>query len=248
MIRLEDCSVLIEDGLERNQTIVFACSCEITYSGKTEIFLSEGDRIVIVKKDKSLVMHRPEGSIAVLATKPGATISAINKEGKLVVRSHNIAEDEFLDLLISKVYFFEKKNLEDNQNMNISGTEKDMAKVLRKNPSIIEKGFRPLNIEEHIKHDYIDVLGYDPNNTLAAVLCKRKPADIRAIAELRHYIERIKTERNVSEVRGIIACPAISDEVKQILASCGFLHVELKPPKHIQMYDASQQTLTEFSK
>ncbi|HLD96877.1 MAG TPA: endonuclease NucS, partial [Candidatus Nanoarchaeia archaeon] len=50
------------EALRSNRIVVLGCACEIHYSGRAESFLSSGDRLIIIKSDKTLLIHQPAGS------------------------------------------------------------------------------------------------------------------------------------------------------------------------------------------
>jgi len=81
----EDYCKLFNDALARNETIVFSCTCTIRYSGRAESYLNLGDRIVMVKSDKALLVHQPTGNAAINYMKPNTGHTLKLEADKLIL-------------------------------------------------------------------------------------------------------------------------------------------------------------------
>lgn len=235
----------ISEALTRNESIVIGCRCEVQYSGKVESFMPMGDRLVIIKQDKTLLVHRPTGNTAVNYMKPSTAIMPLVEEGRLVLRSR--ASKEYMDVVIEAVHFLSRHKLEDGGSLVLNGSEKDMSDMLFSNPSLIEPGFRPFSREEHTKHGFIDVFGYDKDNVLTVVECKRQCGDPKAVDQLRRYVEKVRKSKGVDTVRGILACPKVSPKAKRMLQEYGYTHVAVEPPKYLEKHGKKQKSLAAFS-
>jgi RecB family endonuclease NucS len=241
MIALDEFCAKIKEGLEKNHSIIFNCQCIINYSGRAESHLPLGDRTLMIKKDKTLLCHQPSGSNPVNYMKEN-TNHSVNKEGDYVVlQSRNLPE--FMDIKINKVYFFHSQSLEDSEKIRIAGTEEDMACHIMENPEIIGKDFKPLSKEEHTKYGFIDVFGYDQDNNLVVVECKRYAGDLSAVTQLRRYVERIKKTKGLEKVKGILACPRISPNALKMLTDWGFEFARVSPPRYLEKFDKQQTKL-----
>ena len=248
MWNLKEYCSLLNDALKRNETIVFSCRCSIRYSGRAESFLAEGDRILIIKGDKTLLVHQPQGNNPVNYMKQNTSHSMNINDGALVLKSNNGLLKESMETVINKMYFFNSHKLEDGQNILVQGTEADMAEMIYKNPELIETGFTPVSQEEQTKYGFIDVLGTDKKGTLIVVECKRYQADLGAVTQLRRYVEKLMVSKGITAVRGIIAAPKITPNAKQMLEDWGYLFVSVKPPKYMEAFDKKQQRLDLFAK
>lgn len=230
-------------ALDRNETISIFCRCEIEYDGRAQSRLEEGDRLLIIKADNTLIVHQPEGSSPVNYMPAGSRFTIDDDLSRISCRNSK----EYMDIRISKIYSAESRRLEDGASLILKGSEKDMADMIAKQPELIEPGFRPLSREEHTKHGFIDVFGYDKDNTLVVIECKRYSGDLKAVSQLRRYVEKIKKSRGLEKVRGILACPAISTNALKMLEDWGFEYRQIRPPKHLEKHDGSQMKLTDIS-
>ncbi|MFH0977904.1 MAG: endonuclease NucS [Candidatus Woesearchaeota archaeon] len=236
----------IEAAVSNNESLAIACNCSVKYSGRAESFLPEGDRIVIIKSDNAIIVHQPTGNAPVNYMKPGSTIHPLLEDGCLVLRAQNLMLKDFMDIMISKVYFLGSYKLEDGASIVVTGTEKDMADMLYSNPGLIEKGFKPVSQEEQTKYGFIDVFGFDKHNVLTVVECKRYAADLKAVDQLRRYVEKIKQSKGVANVRGILASPKITPNAHKMLHDFGFSHIKVNPPNYLEKFGKKQRSLLHY--
>ncbi len=234
------------DALGKGTVIIISCSCEIHYSGRAESFLGIGDRIIIIKSDKTLLIHQPTGSNPINYMKEGTSYSLSRDERKLVIHCSNIPLKEYMDIFISKIHSFQQLQMEDSAKIQLVGSERDMSDMIYDNPDMIEPGFRPLSREEHTKYGFIDVFGYDKNNVLVVIECKRYSADLKAVDQLQRYVTKIKQLRGLDKVRGIIAAPGISQNTLQMLKDNGFEYRKISPPKYLELFNKDQKRLGDY--
>lgn len=246
MLKTNDYAPLIKNALKKNESILFSCNCTVHYSGRAESFLGPGDRIVLIKPDNTIIIHQPTGNNPVNYMKPGAAIEIDNNDKNFVLNCKNLSLKEYLTINIVRIHFFNSHRMEDGQTIQIQGTEKDMAEMIYYNPSVIEEGFKPLSMEEHTKYGFIDVFGYDKDKTLTIIECKRYAADLSAVQQLRRYVEKIKSSKGVTFVRGILAAPRISSNAEKMLNDWGFEFKALTPPKYLEKFNRDQKTLMQF--
>jgi RecB family endonuclease NucS len=233
-------------ALGANETLVFFCNCKIQYSGRAESYLAQGDRIITIKGDNTLLVHQPEGNNPVNYMKPGSMVS-ISKTGKhLDISSRNLKFKDYLDIEIWGIYNLMRYKLEDGQKLVLQGNEKDMSDMIYDNPSIISDDFIPLNREEHTKYGFIDVFGHDGAGNLMIVECKRYTGSLSCVTQLRRYVEKMKQLKGVDTIIGILAAPSISPNALKMLEDWGFKYKKVNPPKRLEKFDKSQMNLDSF--
>ncbi len=245
-MNLQDYATLITDALSRNETLVIGCTCSIRYSGRAESVLGRGDRIILIKNDKAILVHQPTGNAPINYMKPETSHSVVVEGNHLLLKSKNLAFKEFLDIQLDRIHFYNSQKLEDSQTIVVSGTEEDMSNMLYEHPEMIETGFKPVSREEQTAYGFIDVFGTDKNGTLTIVECKRYCADLSAVTQLRRYIEKMMVSKGVSKIRGILAAPKITENAKAMLEDWGYEFKAIKPPKYLEEFDKKQSTLEGF--
>lgn len=242
----EEYASLLSDAVARNETLAFACSCTIRYSGRAESSLGLGDRIIIIKADGSILCHQPTGSAPINYMKAGTAHTFRTEKGKIILTSNNLIQKEKIIVTIEKIHFFNSHKLEDGQTISVMGTEDDMSDMIYANPSLIEDGFKPVSQEEQTKYGFIDVLGVDKNGTLTIIECKRYSAELSAVTQLRRYVEKVMVSKGISKIRGILAAPKITENAKKMLEDWGFEFKSISPPKYFEEYDKKQARLDRF--
>lgn len=237
----------IKKAIQKNETIVIGCECEVEYSGRAEAFLPLGERLIVIKADNTLLVHQPEGNAPVNYMKPESKHSTVVEDGVLLLQSRNLFLKEYLDVKMTKIHFVNSHKLKDGQKIQIIGTEKDMSEMLYNNPSLISTDFKPLSMEEHTKYGFIDVFGHDSSGNLVIVECKRYCADLSAVTQLRRYVEKMKKVKGKETVRGVIAAPKITPNALKMAEDWGFSFKAVEPPKYKEKYNKDQKTLGGYS-
>ena len=236
----------IKNAIANDETIVIGADCSITYSGRAESFLPFGDRIIIIKADKNLIVHQPKGTAPINYMKQGSTYELADENKNIILKAKNSAMKEFMEICIRKIHFISSQLLEDRAEIEINGTERHMSDMIMAHPHLIEEGFKPLSREEHTKYGFIDVFGHDKCNNLVVVECKRFNGDLKAVTQLRRYVEKIKEMKGIKNVRGILACPSISSNALKMLHDWNFEHRKIDPPKYLERHRKNQKALDEF--
>ncbi len=180
--------------------------------------------------------------------KPGSTCNSNVRGEKLVIEGRHLKNKEEIEIEIEKIYFLNSHPLEDGQEIEIKGTEEDMAEMLYENPEMLEPGFKPFSREEQTKYGFADLLGVDSEGRIVVVECKRYCAELSAVTQLRRYVEKIASSKGISKekVRGILAAPKITANAERMLKDWGFGFVAVSPPKYFESEKAKQKTLERF--
>ena len=243
---LQDFTKKIREALTKKETITIGAKCNIRYSGRAESFLDKGDRLIIIKQDGSMFIHQPEGLNPVNYMKEGSDHAVRFENEEIKIHSTNIPRKEFMYTIITQPHFFFSQKLKDTEKIVLAGNEKDMATMLYENPNLIEEGFKPFSLEEHTKYGFIDIFGTDKNNNVVLVECKRYTIDFKAVEQLQRYVEKIKKEKGIKKVRGILAAPNITPNAKNMLKDFNFEFKKVKPPKYLEEIDKNQKKVFEY--
>jgi RecB family endonuclease NucS len=238
----------ILSAISANKTISFSCKCSVFYSGRAEAELEDGDRLIIIKSDNTLLVHQPEGNTPINYMKANSLLEIIDLEKGILLKCQNNKLKEYLDIFIEEVYDFSARKLEDGKKLILVGNEKDMSDMIKNNPLLISKDFQPLSREEHTKFGFIDVFGHDGRGNLVIVECKRYSAGLPAIQQLRRYVEKIIDLKGIdkNKVKGIIAAPDIAKNAEEMMIKFGYSYVKAEPPKRHEQYKKDQKKLGDF--
>lgn len=243
---LEKALMILDKGIKKKEACMIGAKCKIRYSGRAESFLEQGERIIFIKPDTTILIHQSSGSQPVNWMPNNTSHKAEIQNNNLILTSTRISPAEKLIVEMSKINFITTTELDDTEELECKGTEKDMSEMIYNNPSLISKEFKPLSMEEHTKYGFIDVFGHDKNGTLTIIECKRYNADLGAVTQLRRYVEKIKKSKGLEKVNGIIAAPKISANAKKMLEDWGFTFVKIEPPKYFEEKKKQQTKLHNF--
>lgn len=223
----------VTTALSKGELVSFFCHCSITYSGRAESYLDYGDRLIIVKQDRTLLIHQPDGGMPINYLKaPASTEFTFDESADepIVVLEARSGADE-IECEITEIYDLYSRKLVDGLKQELSGSEKEMSDYIKDNPQVISSDFKPLSREEHTKYGFIDVFGHTGDGKLLIVECKRYTAGLSAATQLRRYVEKIQSAKGTENVTGVIAAPAITTNALAMLQDWGLGFVRVEPPK-----------------
>jgi RecB family endonuclease NucS len=226
--------------------LILIGDCMIDYLGRARSFLDLGERVIMVKQDGAVLVHRPEMREPVNWQPTGSKTDFKEKDGNLILKSHHKSPPEKMKITFRKIKLVTATSLRDKAKLVISGMETDVVNEIINNPNIIEEGLRISKREKHVKSGMIDLFGYDSNHTPVIIEVKRSLANISAVHQLRMYVNDIKKDVDEANVRGILCAPKVPDMVKKLLSNYGLEWQEVE--RRVVMPDDYQKTLKEFSK
>jgi RecB family endonuclease NucS len=242
---------LIQEALEYNRTLVIAGLCNVQYRGRATSTLEEGERLLCIKADGNVLVHRPRGLEPINYMSSSSDSMADRKTSgcffhttlagnQLVITVLNRKLREQLKITFTNISAILSLDFVDSGAFYLYATEKDMQRAILLKPALIEEGFRVINYEKRIAPGFIDVYGIDSQGQFVVVEIKRRTANRSAVMQLQKYLDVIRGERS-DQVRGIIAAPRISKGVQQLLVT---LNIEFKlvdPKTCAELLDKTRQ-------
>jgi RecB family endonuclease NucS len=225
---LAEASATIEKALAQRRTLVVAGNCNVHYSGRAKSTLEPGERLVIIKSDGSLLVHRPVGYEPVNWQPAGSVFHVQQKDGELEVHGVRQKPRENVRVKFTSIFMVSALNLEDAGDFLLHATEEDMHRAILLKPELFEEGFKPISWEKHVEPGFVDIYGEDKNGKLVIVEVKRKNASKDAALQLAKYIEPIKAKVN-REVRAVLVAPSLGKDVQRMLVTLGLEYKPLDP-------------------
>ena len=239
---------LVNDGFAQRSVLLFVGNCWVNYRGRASSTLEPGERIVVIKKDGSVLVHRPTGYEAVNWQPPGCIFQTHIKDGILQIRAIRRKPAESIHIYFDKIHLLSIMKLEDKGEFSLHASERDMQKAILLRPSIIEAGFKPISFEKKVEPGFVDVYGIDRDGKLVVVEIKRKTAVRNAALQLSKYVEPIQRTAP-REVRGIIAAPNMAKGTQKLITTLGLDWKPLDPKRCAAILRKTQTPkLTEFFK
>jgi endonuclease len=225
---LAEAATLIEKSFAHRRTLIVAGTCHVHYVGRARSTLEPGERILIIKSDGSLLVHRPVGYEPVNWQPAGSVFHVQVKDEELEVHGIRQKPHETVRVIFNKIYMVSSLNLSDSGDFLLHASEDDMHRAILLKPELLEEGFKPISWEKKVEPGFVDIYGEDKNGKLVIVEIKRKTASKEAALQLAKYIEPIKAKVN-REVRAVLVAPSLAKDVQRLLVTLGLEFKALDP-------------------
>ncbi len=230
---------------EKALALLVGC-CKVSYHGRASSELGLGDRVVIIKCDGSVLVHRKTGYSPVNWQPPNTIISHFERSDGFLIRAVRQKPRETLEILFKNFYFVALFNLKDEAEFTLEMSEEEVRRAILKNPGIILPGFRPLEIEKDVGVGYIDIYGVDKDGEPVVVEIKRGKAEVDAVKQLERYVEALSKKLG-KRVKGVLVASSISKEALLLLKKKGFTFRRVKPDQ-LHLKEEEQGSLTKYIK
>ncbi|MET1101730.1 MAG: endonuclease NucS [Pyrodictiaceae archaeon] len=224
----------LRDAITNKHLIIVLGRCSVHYSGRGASRLGPGDRLVIVKPDGAVLVHRPTGYSPVNWQPDSKIIEVHSDGGKLVLKSIREKPREVLEIDFEKLdAILVVSGAEDRAEFIEYMDEREIRDYLSRNPDIIEKGLRVISVERPVEPGFIDLYARDSKGNLVVVEIKRTTANRDAVLQLYRYVEALKRSRREARIRGILVAPSITKAAQSVLESLG---LEYRPIDVIEIH------------
>lgn len=241
-----DAEKVVRQAVSRRMTLLIVGNCWVHYFGRASSRLEPGERVLIIKEDGSLLIHRSVGYEPVNWQPPGCVYHVKVKDETLEIHAFRQKPPEHIKVFFDSIRIVSALSLVDSGEFSLHASEEDMHKAILLDPSILEDGFKPISYEKKVEPGFVDVYGIDRNGRLVIVEIKRRKADKDAVLQLARYIEAVKAKSN-REVRGILAAPDLAKAAQRILAILGLEFKRLDPKKCAEILKRTEaRTLETF--
>ncbi len=225
---LGEAKKVIKSGISRHRTVIIVGECSVDYDGRASSKLESGERVVIFKPDGSALVHRPKDYSPVNWQPSGSIFNTKLLDSGLVVRVFRRKENESMVITFTSLQMVAVLDLVDGGEFNLYASEKDMQEAMLFKPDILEQGFRPITKEMAVDPGFIDIIGYDSDNTLTVVEIKRVKASKDSVEQLKKYMDVIDMDTN--KLVGICDVDKkIAENAKELLEEYGYEFKELTP-------------------
>ena len=241
---VEDALTLLDTGFERGGMLTLVGECEVEYDGRASSYLGPGERLVILKSDGTLLVHRDEQRTPVNWQPPGCIHDAHIKNGRLIVQSTRTTPREEVEITFETLAQVSLLELDDSPDLALSGSEEDLRQRILADPDVLESGFQPMMTERETAAGAIDIYGKDTEGTPTIVELKRRRVGPDAVGQLNRYVAALARDLPVGRsVRGVLVAPSVTERAKELLATEDLEFVSLTSGKA----DSAQPTrLSEF--
>ncbi|MEM4717772.1 MAG: endonuclease NucS [Desulfurococcaceae archaeon] len=249
--RSEDTARIIKAGLANKNTIIIIGECRVDYEGRGASRLEPGERIVIIKQDGAVLVHRPFGYSPVNWQPSASVIEVVYRDGiGLIIHAVRNKPREYLTIVFTSVELVICSRLNDTGDFTMYADEREVRDVILDNPSLIENGLRVLSIEKQIGDGYVDIYAVDKENKYVLIELKRITATRESVMQLYKYIEQFKNEYG-STPRGVLVAPAFSPTALELAYRLGieYRYIDLKKIwENLKNKQIKKKTILEYTK
>ena len=214
------------------------------YSGRAKSTLEPGERILIIKEDGSLLVHRPVGYEPVNWQPSGSVFHVETKKGVIEIHGVRQKPRENVRVIFDRVIMVSVLSLTDSGEFSLHASEHDMHRAILLNPLLLEEGIKPISYEKKVEPGFVDIYGIDKMGKLVVVEVKRKTAGKEAVLQLARYIDAIKGKAR-RELRGVLVAPSLGRDVQRLLVTLGLEFKALDPRKCAKVLKKDQNTKLE---
>ena len=236
---VEDAAKFIKRAFSEAKAVILVGNCWVDYTGRASSKLEPGERVVIIKEDGSVLVHRPSGYEPVNWQPPGCLFHTRVNGETLRVRAVRRKPSESVSISFDQIFLVSAMRLIDRGEFSLHASESDMQRAILVDPSLLEEGFEPISYEKKVEPGFVDVYGVDRNGKLVVVELKRRTAGRDAALQLAKYINFVKTMAN-RELRGILAAPRLAKGVQTLLTSLELEFKALEPKKCAEVLRRSE--------
>src|SRR6266702_3783614 len=217
-------------ALEARMMVTMVANCTVTYSGRTGSDMGERERLVVLKKDGCVLVHRGKDYQPVNWQPSGCVIQALIVADSLVVKAVRPSPLESLTVTIRGIQFFGTFQLEDEAEFQLHASEEDMQKAILLEPDIVEPGLKVVDFEKKVPSGFVDVYGVDLDGNTVVIEIKKDPAGLPAVKQLSEYLKYLQASSG-KKLRAFIVAPGLAKGVQPVLTRRGIEYKQLSLQK-----------------
>lgn len=237
---LEEARLEVSKGIDSRKMIVIVAECSVMYSGRTGSDLGVGVRLVILKEDGCVLVHRRKDYQPVNWQPSGCVFQVRIESEHLIVKAVRPNPLETLTLTMGRVDFLGTFELEDDARFVLHSSEEEMQKAILTDPGLIEEGLKIVDFEKKVPPGFVDVYGIDSKGNTVVIEIKKDPAGAPVIKQLTEYLKHIRPAEG-KKLRPIIVAPSLAKGALPVMERLG---IEFKP----LTLQKSVETLQRYSK
>jgi RecB family endonuclease NucS len=205
--------------------VTMVANCTISYSGRTGSDIGEGERLIILKGDGCVLVHRGRDYQPVNWQPSGCVFQTRLESGRLIIKAVRPSPLETLTIEMDRVEFLGAFRLKDEAEFILHSSEEEMQKAILAEPGLIEQGLRVIDFEKKVAPGFVDVYGIDSEGNTVVIEIKKDPAGAAAVKQLVEYLKYL-SPADGKKLRPIIVAPSLAKGVLPIVER---MKIEFRP-------------------
>jgi RecB family endonuclease NucS len=222
---LDEARLELVKALEARMMVTMVANCTISYSGRTGSDIGEGERLIILKGDGCVLVHRGRDYQPVNWQPSGCVFQTRLESGRLIIKAVRPSPLETLTIEMDRVEFLGAFRLKDEAEFILHSSEEEMQKAILAEPGLIEQGLRVIDFEKKVAPGFVDVYGIDSEGNTVVIEIKKDPAGAAAVKQLVEYLKYL-SPADGKKLRPIIVAPSLAKGVLPIVER---MKIEFRP-------------------
>lgn len=224
---------------------IIHCDCEVTYTGRGDTTLPRSERVVILKKDGSVMIHSDEGikPLNYMTSKPKITqhVEELGQQ-KIMTFENN---KELLTIIIYRI--FNDNNLHihgEEPGLIHDGTEDQLQEWLSYNLSELIPHYKFIQREFNTDNGPVDLLAYNVKTDNHVLIEVKRTATTAAIHQLKRYIEGVKDNQLIVNPERLLIAFKVAPKAREKALKINTPWIELEKYNNnykIKNYSDSQE-------
>ena len=228
---LIDAAEILDKAFRARNLVFLIGNCRVDYEGRASSTLEWGERIIMVKQDGSVLVHRPTGYEPVNWQPPKCMMSVRLQDGVLVVGAVRQQPKEAVSIEFREISLAATGKLTDQGEFALHVTEEQMKQAILAAPDLVELDLKPLEEEKSLGGaGFTDILAEDKKGNLVIIEIKRVSASKDAVMQLERYLDTMR-KRIARPIRGLVVAPELRRNAEPLLESLKLEFVRLAPEK-----------------
>jgi RecB family endonuclease NucS len=195
--------------------------CQVDYSGRLTAHLPLAKRLLVLKRDGSVLVHSDGGSYKPLNwMSPPCTVAEGTTDDGAVEWTVTGRDGDTLRILLAEVYSDTSHDLGLDPGLRKDGVEKHLQELLAEHPASLGEGLTLVRREYPTAIGPVDLLCRDCAGRFVAVEVKRR-GEIDGVEQLTRYLELLNRDPALRPVRGIFAAQEIKPQARVLAADRG---------------------------
>src|SRR5438093_4751874 len=199
--------------------------CSVEYSGRLSARLPAALRLVMLKRDGSVLVHADAGGYKPLNWMTPPTAIDVDSE-RIVVRKRAGKTEDRLEIRLLEVLGDVSHEMGEAAALEKDGVERDLQEELAAQPHVLGEELRLVRREWPTDIGPVDLMCRDVDGDWVAVEVKRI-ATIDAVEQLGRYLERIRADAARATCRGILVAQRVRPQALTLAEARGIRCVEV---------------------
>lgn len=200
-------------------------TCQVDYAGRLAAHLPMATRLLIVKADRSVLVHADGGSYKPLNwMSPPCTLSERRNDDDSLEWLVESPGGDTLRILIADIVSDTTYELGVDPGLRKDGVEKHLQELLADHPTSLREGLTLVQREYPTAIGPVDLLCRDLDGASVAVEVKRR-GDIDGVEQLTRYLELLNRDPLLTPVKGIFAAQQVRPQAKTLAHDRGIVCV-----------------------